>query len=89
MLKLPKPESIQHKDKWSVNAFRICKVHAKILPLLELSMGIHVTQIRPHSWLIIPCIINEFEKITALHTLLAIYHLVIVSVRLLTISCLI
>ena len=44
----------------------IGKVHArKKIPLLEPSMGINVTKIRPHNWLIIPCMINKFEKINS------------------------
>ena len=30
--------------------------------ILWVSRGIHVTQMRPHNWLITSCIINEFEK---------------------------
>ena len=30
--------------------------------LYRVSRGIHLTQMRPHNWLITLCIINKFEK---------------------------
>ena len=69
-----KPKSTQYKDKWAVDVFRNWQAaREKKFPLLEpgsvfgsvlyrVSRGIHVTQMRPHNWLVTTCTINELEK---------------------------